>query len=108
MYINNNICNASEARNYGINKSSSEWIMFVDSDDYFDESFSNEYNFSEILSFRYHLITNNYKMIKNNNVSIKNHDIKHDGNYNLIDAIKYLKNFCVCKYFLIINIFMKC
>ena len=98
LYICNSICNASEARNYGIKKSSSEWIMFVDSDDYFDETFSDDYNFNDILSLKFHLITNNYKMIKNNNISTKNHNIEHTGNYNQLDAIKYLKDFCYVPY----------
>ena len=52
------------ARNHGLKDANSKWVMFVDSDDYFDNSFCYDFDFNKILNNEFDLVTNNYISMK--------------------------------------------
>ena len=92
------IKNASMARNLGIAKSSHPWIIFVDSDDYFNSKLFNliDLNNKEILESQ--MITNNYFLIKNNKLKIKDHGIVGASIQEKTEILEYLNKYCNVPY----------
>lgn len=98
IIYDNMIKNASMARNLGIAKSSHPWIIFVDSDDYFNSKLFNsiDLNTKEILESQ--MITNNYFLIKNNEINIRDHGMVGAYIQEKSEILEYLNNYCKIPY----------
>ena len=78
--------NAGRGRNIGINNSTSNYIMFLDSDDYFIKNIC-EVLFNTITKYDKDIVMCNHKVIKNGDFSIAK-DIKQDFTISFYDPQK--------------------
>lgn len=63
------------ARQYGIDNSSSPYIMFIDSDDYLYSPYSLKYIMNEIINTDFDLLITNFRYERDNEVIIKKRDV---------------------------------